>query len=51
MNARTTPLASIFGSSFLVMVPILIGTVGSYASVAMFFIALLAYSVGSVIRN
>ena len=50
INARTTPLASIFGSGFLVMVPILIGTVGSYASVAMFFIALLAYSVGSVIR-
>jgi len=50
INARTTPLASIFGSGFLVMVPILVGTVGEYATLAMFFIALLAYSVGSVIR-
>ena len=50
INARTTPLASIFGSGFLVMVPILVGTVGSYAVLAMFFIALLAYSVGGVIR-
>ncbi|SFV63261.1 putative protein [hydrothermal vent metagenome] len=50
INARTTPLASIFGSGFLVMVPILVGTVGSYATLAMFFITLLAYSVGSVIR-
>ena len=50
INARTTPLASIFGSGFLVMVPILVGTVGAYAPLAMFFIALLAYSVGEVIR-
>ncbi|MDF1883371.1 hypothetical protein JHD49_05395 [Sulfurimonas sp. SAG-AH-194-C21] len=50
INARTTPLASIFGSGFLVMVPILVSTVGSYATLAMFFITLLAYSVGSVIR-
>jgi len=50
INARTTPLASIFGSGFLVMVPILVGSVGSYAVLAMFVIALLAYSVGAVIR-
>jgi hypothetical protein len=30
INAKTTPLASIFGSGFLVMVPILVGTVGIY---------------------
>ena len=46
----STPLASIFGSGFLVMVPILVGTVGDKALYAMAAIILLAYSVGSVIR-
>ena len=48
--AISTPLASIFGSGFLVMVPILVGAVGEYALYAMIGIILVAYSVGSVIR-
>lgn len=48
--AISTPLASIFGSGFLVMVPILVGAVGEYALYAMMGITLVAYSVGSVIR-
>jgi hypothetical protein len=34
-HARTTPLASIFGSGFLVIVPILNAAVGPYSVVAM----------------
>ena len=49
-SAISTPLASIFGSGFLVMVPILVGAVGQYAVYAMILIITLAYSVGSVIR-
>ena len=48
--AISTPLASIFGSGFLVMVPILVGAVGQYAFYAMIGITLLAYAVGTVIR-
>jgi len=48
--AISTPLASIFGSGFLVMVPILVGAVGEYALYAMIGIILVAYSVGAVIR-
>ena len=33
-HARATPLASIFGSGFLVIVPILNGAVGPYSVVA-----------------
>jgi hypothetical protein len=43
-------LASIFGSGFLVIVPILAGAVGPYSVFAMAAICLLAYAVGSVIR-
>jgi len=50
IRATATPLASIFGSGFLVIVPILYGAVGKYAVVAMAGVCLLAYSVGSVIR-
>jgi len=50
MRATATPLASIFGSGFLVIVPILYGAVGKYAVVAMAGVCLLAYAVGSVIR-
>ena len=49
-NATSTPLASIFGSGFLVIVPILAGAVGAYSVVAMASVCLLAYAVGSVIR-
>ena len=49
-HARATPLASIFGSGFLVIVPILNGAVGPYAVVAMAGVCGLAYAMGSVIR-
>src|SRR3954447_16031900 len=48
-HARATPLASIFGSGFLVIVPILNGAVGPYSVVAMAGVCALAYSMGSVI--
>jgi len=50
ISAMSTPLASIFGSGFLVIVPILAGAVGQYSVIAMGFICLLAYFVGEVIR-
>jgi len=43
-------LASIFGSGFLVIVPILNGAVGAYSIVAMLGVCALAYAMGSVIR-
>jgi hypothetical protein len=49
-SATATPLASIFGSGFLVIVPILAGAVGPYAWLAMACVCGLAYSMGSVIR-
>ena len=49
-EARATPLASIFGSGFLVIVPILNGAVGPYSLVAMASVCALAYAMGSVIR-
>lgn len=50
IKAITTPLASIFGSGFLVIVPILAGAVGSMSVVAMAAVCALAFAVGSVIR-
>lgn len=50
LGATATPLASIFGSGFLVIVPILNGAVGPYSLVAMACVCGLAYAVGSVIR-
>ena len=50
VDATSTPLASIFGSGFLVIVPILAGAVGAYSVVFMAGVCLLAYAVGSVIR-
>jgi hypothetical protein len=50
LGATATPLASIFGSGFLVIVPILYGAVGPYSVVAMACVCGLAYAVGSVIR-
>lgn len=49
-SATATPLASIFGSGFLVMIPILNGAVGHYSILAMALVCGVAYSVGSVIR-
>jgi hypothetical protein len=49
-KATSTPLASIFGSGFLVIVPILAGAVGSYSVLAMACVCALAYAVGIVIR-
>ena len=50
VGATSTPLASIFGSGFLVIVPILAGAVGAYSVVAMAGVCALACAVGSVIR-
>jgi hypothetical protein len=49
-DATSTPLSSIFGSGFLVIVPILAGAVGKYSVAAMAAVCALAYAVGSVIR-
>lgn len=51
LKASVTPIASIFGSGFLVIVPILNGTLGYNAWVGMLLICLLAYAVGSTIRS
>ncbi|NOQ46418.1 MAG: hypothetical protein GQ559_07075 [Desulfobulbaceae bacterium] len=50
VNATSTPLASIFGSGFLVIVPILAGAVGMYSVMAMAGVCALAYAIGNVIR-
>jgi len=49
-RATATPLASIIGSGFLVVAPLLAVTVGAWAPVAMLGIVLLAYGIGAVIR-
>ena len=49
-RATVTPLASIIGSGFLVIAPLLAAVVGSYAVLAMLAIVLLAYAIGHVIR-
>ena len=48
--ATSTPLASIFGSGFLIIVPILNGAVGQYSVLAMAVVCALAYGVGHAIR-
>jgi hypothetical protein len=50
ISATATPLASIFGSGFLIIVPILNGAVGPYSVYAMAAVCGLAYCVGCVIR-
>lgn len=50
LKGITTPLASIFGSGFLVIISVLDGAVGAWSLPAMLVICLLAYAVGSVIR-
>ena len=49
-RATVTPLASIIGSGFLVLAPLLAATVGSWAPVAMTGIVMLAYAVGATVR-
>jgi hypothetical protein len=49
-KATVTPLASIIGSGFLVIVPLLGHSFGSYAPIAITLIILLAYAVGNSIR-
>lgn len=50
LRAISTPLSSIFGSGFLVIIPILAGAVGEYSFIAMAIVCLFAYAVGGVIR-
>ncbi|QBY02931.1 hypothetical protein E2K93_00445 [Thalassotalea sp. HSM 43] len=50
LGAISTPLASIFGSGFLVIVPILAGAVAFYSVYAMLAVCVLAFLVGEVIR-
>jgi hypothetical protein len=50
LEATTTPLASIFGSGFLVIVPILAGAVGVWSPWTMAGVCALAWTVGSVVR-
>ncbi len=49
-QATVTPLASIIGSGFLVMAPLLNALVGSWAPLAISGILVAAYAVGAVIR-
>ena len=49
-QALSTPLASIFGSGFLVIVPILTGAVGTWSPLVMLGICVLAWFVGSTVR-
>ena len=50
LRATATPLASIFGSGFLVIIPILAATTGSLSVLAILLITATAYWVGEVIR-
>ena len=50
LKGSTTPLASIFGSGFLVIISVLSDAVGVYALPAMVAICSLAFLVGIVIR-
>lgn len=47
----TTPVASIFGSGFLVIVSVLGGSVGRWSAPAMAGICALAYAVGAIVRH
>ena len=49
-QATVTPLASIIGSGFLVIAPLLAVVAGSLAVVAMLIIVVLAFAIGHVIR-
>ncbi len=49
-DAIVTPLSSIFGSGFLVIVPILAEVAGKYSVIAMAVVCAVAFAVGNVIR-
>ncbi|MDQ7004047.1 MAG: hypothetical protein Q9N67_03625 [Ghiorsea sp.] len=49
--AMSTPLASIFGSGFLVIVPVLASSVGPYSVLAMLVVAFVAFQAGAVVRH
>lgn len=49
--AMSTPLASIFGSGFLVIVPVLASGVGPYAVWAMLAVAFVAFHIGAIVRH
>jgi len=49
--AMNTPLASIFGSGFLVIVPVLASSVGPYSVLAMLVVAFVAFQAGAVVRH
>ncbi|RME72129.1 MAG: hypothetical protein D6776_09285 [Planctomycetota bacterium] len=49
-HATVTPLASIIGSGFLVIVPVLGDAVGGYAALAMAAVVLVAYVIGAAVR-
>ncbi len=49
-RATVTPLASIIGSGFLVLAPLLAETVGAWAAPAMVGIVLAAYAIGAALR-
>lgn len=51
MSAMSTPLASIFGSGFLVIVPVLASAVGPYAVWAMLAVAFVAFHTGAIMRH
>lgn len=51
IQATVTPLASIFGSGFLVVLPVLASAVGPYSVVAMSAVLVVAWGVGGVIRH
>jgi len=49
--AMSIPLASIFGSGFLVIVPVLASSVGPYSLLAMMVVAFVAFQAGAVVRH
>jgi hypothetical protein len=51
LTLMRTLLASIFGSGFLVVVPILASAAGPYALLAMTVVAVIAFMVGSIVRH
>ncbi|WP_372736455.1 hypothetical protein [Nocardioides sp.] len=51
LRATVTPLASIFGSGFLIIVPVLERTTGAWSPLAIAGVCALAWVVGSVVRH
>jgi hypothetical protein len=49
--AISTPLASIFGSGFLVIVPVLASSAGPYSLWAMLAVAFVAFHTGAIVRH